>query len=456
MKKKFNFWFIGIVLFLIPISAFAADLITVFHQALLSDPAFNKAAAQRMSTYETWPQALSALGPNLSGDLNAAKTKITNSTKTPLFPSSTFTADDFSLTLNQPIFNFASWMKVAKANEIIKEADAIYGAALQDLIIRVSNAYFNVLLAEDMLRITLSQKTLLAKQYHDAKENLNVGTGTKTITATAQAAYDTILAQEIFDRNNVINQYESLRALTGQLYSNIDRIKKDAPIIYPKPMCLQNWLIAAEQQNLSILANRFAAEAARKNIKAQFGGHLPTINATGTLIEAHGGLPVGQNFFIGPLGTIKVEAVGVNVHVPIFESGLVTSEVRQAKDDYLVAVAELDRVHRQVDTQTHQVFNNLMAWISKLKADKQSINSNQITVQSTQTGYEVGVNTIVELLSAQKNLFDAQRQYFADEYAYLSSILSLKQLAGTLNEKDLMVINEWLIHHRLPKWKKNN
>ncbi|MFU8797942.1 MAG: TolC family outer membrane protein, partial [Gammaproteobacteria bacterium] len=339
-------------------------------------------------------------------------------------------------------FNFASWMTVRKASAQVKQADAMYGASMQDLMLRVATAYFNVLQAEDNLRITQAQKKLLIKQLDEAKQRYEVGVSTMTNVFNAQASHDLSAAQEINDKNVVNTRYESLRGITGKRYPHLSQLKTVIPLITPNPADINKWVDAARQQNLTLRASRFAADAARENIKIQAGGHVPTLSATGGYTANQVG---GQSSQPG-IGSIPKEssAAGLVLNVPIFQGGLVLSHVRQAQYHYQQATADMEFNHESIVTATRQTYMSVLADISKIEADQATIKSNQSALASNKAAYRAGLMTNTDVLTTQKALFDAQRQYAADQYTYLTDTLRLKQLAGTLNEKDLQIINRWL------------
>lgn len=423
--------------------SYAADLLEVYQQAQGFDPTLKKAAAQRLSKAELLPQSQAALLPNLSGQASTFEYSSHNS-----LPASAanpkavkYGVTGYALSLTQPVFNFASWMTVRQADASVKQADALYGVALQDLILRSAQAYFNVLKAEDALRITAAQKKLLAKQLDEAKQRFEVGLNTVTEVYNAQASYDAAVAQEITDRNDVNNQYENLGTISGQRYHRLALLDKKIPLIAPNPANVDKWVQAAEQQNLALKAARFAVDAARENIKVQAGGHLPSLSASGTYSKANGGI-LNQNTPIA--GVAENTSLGLTLTVPLYQGGLVNSQTRQAQYDFASSAAEMEINHQNVLAKTRQYYATVLADISKLEADRAAVTSARSAYESNLAAYQVGTKTNVDVLSAQKDLFNAQRKYSGDQYAYLIDTLILKQLAGTLNEKDLQIINSWL------------
>lgn len=423
-------------------AALSADLMTVYQQAQQFDPILQKAAAARLSVRENLPQSQAALLPNLGaqattveyGSHNSLPVSASNPSN-----SNRYGVTTYSLSITQPLFNFASWMTMRQADARVKQADATYGSALQDLIYRTAKAYFEVLQAEDALHITQAQKKLLARQLDEAKQRLEVGLNTITEVYNAQAIFDKTVAQEITDQNQVNNKYEALRAITGQRYNQIAVLNKRISLISPSPADSDKWVKAAEQQNLTLKASRFGIDAARELIKVKAAGHLPTLDASGNYSRSNG----GNNSTYSP-AVNEGTSLGISLKIPLYQGGLVNSQTRQAQYDFDAAAADMEINHQKVLTGIRQYYTSVLADISRLKADRILIKSARSAYESNLAAYQVGTKTNVDVLSAQKDLFDAQRQYSGDQYTYVIDTILLKQWAGTLNETDLQMINTWL------------
>ena len=267
-----------------------------------------------------------------------------------------------------------------------------------------------------------------------------------TSVYNAQAAYDAILAQVIAAQNTLTNSQEALRQLTGIYYPYIEGLKIELPLIKPLPMDVNQWVAASERYNQPLIAAEYAARAAQALIKANFGNHLPTVSAVGSYSRYKGTSFGTENLDTG--------IIGLQLNVPIFQGGLVNSQVRQAEDDYATSSANVQNAYLQASVSTRQNFNNVMSGISKVIADCAAIVSAQSSVDSTEESFKVGTRTIVDVLLAQQQLFQANTSYATDEYTYLLSTLQLKQSAGTLCPHDLCLINAWLHGPKqTDKWK---
>jgi len=426
-------------------AVFATDLMDVYKQAQICDPVYRAAYSTMLSTQEQLPQSVAGVLPSISGTAytqgNYTKyTKVSGFSNANLVPGQTsplgifkYNTNNYTITLSQSLFNFTNWMQIRQTSFLAKEATATFCAEAQDLIIRVATAYLSVLQAQDNLIYTQAQKAANARELDQTKQRYNVGLDAITSVYNAQAAYDAIVAQEIAAENILHNNQEALTQLTGQYYPSIEGLKIELPLIKPNPMNVEQWVSAAGQHNQTLLAARYAADAAHANIAANFGGHLPTLNAVSTYGRTSAEF---STYFQG--------TAGLELTVPIMQGGFVASQVRQAEDDFETAIAKMVDAYRKATISTRQFFNDVLTGISKITADRAAIISGQSSLDSTEESFKVGTRTIVDVLLAQQQLYQSRTVYAQDEYAYILSTLQLKQAAGTLCPSDLLQINTWL------------
>ncbi len=414
----------------------ATDLLTVYHQAQSSDPSFQAARATWLAAKESVPQALAALLPSVG--IDASKTHNTVSLKqtdkTSVFPTKTW-----QLNVSQPVFDFSAWAVLGEARAQVKQAAANYTLAQQDLVLRVATAYFNVLLAEDVLRFTQAQKKALARQREQAEELYKVGLATITATYQARAGDDKVAADLITAQNNLQNAKEALRQITGDYYTALLPLRKGIVFPKPQPSRADDWVKSASEHNLKVVAARCAADVARATIRQMMAGHLPTVAVIGDMNKTN-------TFNAGLNRALDTDSrsIGVKMTIPMYQGGLVNSKIRQTKQQYLAAQDIVQQEYRAAQLRARQNYNNLLAQLSKIQADRQMILSNGSAVNSTASGYSLGANTIIEVLQTQQNLFQSQVSLATDQYAFINSLLNLKQAAGNLSVVDLQAINAWL------------
>lgn len=420
---------------------FATDLLDIYKAALNSDPIYQAATSTRLAQREAIPQSVAALLPNISAQAN-----ISNNYQNITQPSTTgqlnginnVQSQGYTISIRQPLINVNDWLAVKQAKNTGKQADLTLAAAAQDLIFRVASAYFNVLSAQDTLRLTRAEKAADSKQLTQAQKRVQVGLDALTSVYEAKAAYDKALAKEISAENTLRNNQEALRQLTGQNYSSIKSFAKDIPLQKPQPNTIETWINAATQNNLKLMAARYGVEVAREKIKIQASGHLPSLSLIGNYgkTDTFNNAPNTLNKNGGTLG--------LELDVPLFAGGAVSSKTRQAQYDFQTATANLDNTYRLLIINIKQKYNDVLADISKIKAEQEAIKSAQLSLDSTEESYKAGTRTVVDILIAQQNLYDAKRTKASDQYNYLLDTLLLKQIAGSLRPDDLVQINQWL------------
>ena len=459
MKQKLTVFIIITLLSLImPPAVYADNLMQIYYQAVKSDPHFLKAHADWLSAQQDLPIATSKIGaPNsglfpyvtVTGSLTQTYQRInvggSNST------SGYFSQNGYLITLTQPIFNYATWKSISNARFTVKAAIATYIAAAQDLMFRTAQDYFNVLNAYDQLQFTLAQKESFLHQLITVEEKFKVGLIAITGVYDAQASYDQAIAQEIQDRNNLDNQLENLRAITGMEYKSLAGLKKTIPLVIPHPCDINAWTRIAERQSYSIQSASYTMLTQREIVKQTAAGWYPTLIGVVThgTNSQQGFPPSFSRATAAAVGnfintTTTTTSGGLNLNFPIFQGGYVMHSTRQEEYNYLSASQQLNLMHRQVVQRTRQAYLGVDSGISKIKADQQAIISAQNKLEATQAGYVVGTRTMVDVLNAVTDLYQAQQQWASDRYTYIINIITLKQQAGTLCPEDLLQINSWL------------
>lgn len=442
MKKIIFIVLMSLVVCFYSLPIFAKNLLEVYRDAQQNDPTFKTAEAQWLAAQQLIPLNRAALLPQIG-----ATGFYTDSHVVQTFSGSTQSFNQqetqYALSLNQSLFNYQYWKLLSTAKAQVKQAQANYYSATQNLMQRVAAAYFAVFEAYETLQVTQATKRSLEEQLHQTEEQFKVGLIAITGVEQVKASYDNTIAQEIADKNNVSNKLEELRAITGIFYTRLSGLKVEMPLISPKPLDINAWVKITSDQNYAIKAAYYGMMAARENIKVQRAGHLPVVNGTAQYSWDH----ISDVNIVGSLVTpvtTQTSTIGVNVNLPVYQGGLVTAQTRQASYQYAESSAQMEQIYRSTLTQTREAYLGVMSGISKIKADRQAIKSNQASLDATKAGYTVGTNTIVDVLQQQQFLYNTQTIYATDQFNYLMSTISLKQAAGTLSEKDIAAINSWL------------
>jgi outer membrane protein len=358
-----------------------------------------------------------------------------------------------TLTATQTVFNFAQFSGVASAVATAKGADATLNAAMQSLMIRAASAYFAVLKDEDNLDYALASKTAFAQQLDQVDQQYKVGLKTITDVYTARASYETAVATYIAAEATLANDKENLRVITGNYYDHLAPLSEAFPLISPKPLSVEDWVRTAQLQNWTVKSAQYNADSARQLIRQQFAGHLPTINLQGSMERLYTDNINGYrtlNQRSGP-GTQSDRSIGLNITMPLFQGGGVVAQTNQAVYNYKVAQQQVEQALRDTTNTTRQSYLNIIAGISKIKADQEAVKSAISSWEGLQASYNVGTGTLVDVLNQQQRVFQAQTQYATDRYAFVTNILALKQAAGTLSFDDLRALNAWLLKNQQHK-----
>lgn len=444
-----------LVLLISPLSVSAANLLEVYKQAQISDPTFQQAISQRLSTKEGVPISLSSLLPNLSANFNptiqrqsvSGSSLQTDIAGNSIYPrNNTQRAYLLSLSLKQTVFDYAQFANLQGACATSKAADATLNSALQDLMVRTAKAYFTILENEDKLRYTEATKLAYKEQLDQAKQQYDVGLKTITDVYTAQARYESAVADVIAKETDVANARENLRVITGKYYPDLAKLSERLPLVSPSPSNIESWVHTAMQQNWAIKTAQYTTEGKLQNVHQQFAGHLPTAQLQGSVSRQYADNVSSQpsiNNRNGP-GTINNKTIGLNVNFPIFSGGGVMANTSQATYELQVSQQQMEQTFRDTINQTRQSYMNVMSGISQIKADRQAIKSNISSLEGMEESYKVGTETLVNVLNQQQKLFESQTEYATDRYAYVNHLLLLKQAAGTLSFDDLYALNRWL------------
>ncbi len=419
--------------------ALADDLLDAYRLAVQSDPQLKAAAASRQAVREAKPQARALLLPNLGFTGQISRDRVDPEDADPV----SSTNQSYFLSLVQPIYRRDRLVQLRQADGRIAQAEAQYGAAAQDLVVRTSSAYFDVLSAQDNLEFARALKEAFARQLEQAKQRFEVGLSAITDVHEAQARYDSAVTQEIVADNQLSSAREALREITGKLHEQLAGLPEDIPLQTPEPADASAWATTAQEQNLQLLAAGFASQVAQEEIERRRSGHYPTLD----LVGRYGLTDSSSTSFtatgIAP-GERTTGSIGLQLSVPIYSGGLITSQTREARSLFDQAKAQQDQQRRAVLRQAEDAYRGVLNSISAVKAQRQAVISNQSALEATQAGYEVGTRTIVDVLNAEQLLIAARRDYATARYTYVLNTFRLKQAAGTLSEDDVKLVNSWL------------
>lgn len=419
--------------------AAAEDLLGVYQLALDNDATYQAAKFQYAAAAEAMPQARAGLLPDVALEAEHIETQQDIVSSDNIFYASgrtDFPTDSLTLSLTQPVFRYGSWVGYKQSKLAVQQAQTELSVAEQQLIINAAQAYFAVLTAKDGLEYARVEKAAVGQQLELAKSRTKTGIARMTDLYDAEARYALSESREIEAQNALDDSYQALQQLTNRYLTDLAAVREDVPLVAPDPADPEQWLNQAVENNLSLEARRKSLEVARQEVMRQKAGHYPTLDlvATGNRRKTDGSL-------LGGGSEIETIDVLLRFNLPLYQGGSVNSKMRQAANAREQSSQDVEAQRRQVLRETRAAYLGVLSGIKKVEALRQSIVSQQSALEAKSAGLKAGVNTLLEVLDAQRDLYFAQSDYSKARYDYLLSTLKLKQASGSLSVADLEEIN---------------
>lgn len=426
--------------------AFAVDLVGVHDLALKSDPQLQAAEYQRQATGENKAIARANLLPQLgaSGRWNWGNQD--TSVKGLGSSSNDTETTNFGLDLRQSLYRQANYESLDIARGQITQADALYEAAYQNFLLRVSTSYFTVLTLLDGVTFAEAEEKAFKRQFEQAEQRFEVGLTAVTDVHEARASYDNARARAIVARNNLADAKEALYELTGQYFEEYDVLQETLPLVEPDPINADEWVQTALQSNPQVLAARAATEVAGANMRLARSGHFPTLDLVAGLSQftnknysdVINGIELSEDLVVDDT------SVALVLDIPLYLGGRVSAQTRQARYLLDATGSDMDAVNRAAVRETQNAYRAVLAGIQEVQAFEQASISAESALEATQAGFEVGTRTIVDVLIAEQRKYQAQRDNSIARHAYILRHLQLKSVAGLLTGEDLRVVNQLL------------
>jgi outer membrane protein len=427
----------------VALPAAAEDLLQVYRDAQRYDAVYGAARFSLEAGRERIPQGRALLLPTLNATANAAAVRIEQESENQLIAPN-FTRNPstlgYTFTLTQPIYRPQNLLQRDQADYQARQAEATFAQASQDLTVRTAQAYFDVLAAQDTLTLVGAQKAAISEQLAQAKRNFEVGTATITDTHEAQSRYDLIIAQEIAAQNDLDTKRRALQLVAGKEYTQLKPLRGDIRLAPPTPNDMQAWVDLADKQSYPVIIQQAITDVAQLEAKRQSAGHLPTVDLVGTYGTTRdtGSLQSG----IGR--EITTGQIGLQLAVPIYQGGSISSREREAAANYYKSRQDLENARRTAALTTRQTYLAVINGIAQVAALQQALTSSQSALDSNRLGYEVGVRINIDVLNAQQQVFQTRRDLAVARYNAILNQLRLKAAAGTLRDEDLEEVNRAL------------
>ncbi len=438
-KRQWIFTSLIVSLFVSPISQ-AEDLLQVYQAALQGDPVLRAQKSAFEAAHHSQRQIKSLYYPSISLSANATWSDEDIAADSSFIPSGNNRYDSraYSLTLTQALYRWDYINQLRQANAATRQAEAELNQAYQDIILRVSQRYFDVLAARDSLEFAQAEKNAISRQLDQAKQRFEVGLIAITDVHEAQAAFDLATASEIVAQNGLSSSRLALRELTGKRPDKLATLGTKIGLASPEPADIDTWTESALQRNFSLLAAEAATEVARQQLSQQRASRHPTVD----LVASRNYNNIGGGSFGSR--TTEDSRIGLQLNLPIYRGGGISASVRNANAQLSQAKDSLEQQRRAVQREASDAYLSLLAGISQVKALQQAVISSESALNATEAGYEVGTRTTVDVLISRRELFRTQRDLARARYDYILANLRLQQAAGTLDIKDVEQINHWM------------
>ncbi len=411
------------------------DLSGAYRLAAENDPTFLAARAERDAALESVALARAGLRPGVSFGGTAAME--TDDVNEPASSSDTFSRFSLSLDVTQPLYRLDRHIRLGQAGSREERAEIDYAANAQDLVDRVVERYFGVLEAGDDYGFAQTNREAIGQQLRQAQQRFEVGLIAITDVEEAKSRFDLASAREIEAKNALDNAREAMREVIGEYPEELTPLGDDLPLTVPDPVDIDAWTRTAVERNLRVRSSSLAVAIAKEDIRLAGAEAAPTLDLFGQATATD----VNRE----PAGSEKNSAaVGLRLAWPIYTGGRISAETRQARARHREAMHARERTRRDAVRQTREAYLGVESAIARVGALRQAVVSSQSALDAVDAGFQVGTRTSVDVLDAQRDLFQAQNDLAAARYDYIRNALRLRRAAGTLVPADLEMINEWL------------
>ena len=412
-------------------SAKAETLADIYQSAVLNDPVAGAASATYKANKETLNQGRAVLLPQLT----ASSRKVEPSSDDNIEPVKT----TYAASLSQSLFNVPAWFQFQSAKKMDQVAEAQFATQQQSLIIRVSESYFNVLRAFDNKQTRKAEELAIQRQLEQVTERFEVGLLPITDVHEIQAIFDDASVNSLEANGALDIAFDQLQVLSGKNHSQLAGLKDDFVAKAPNPIASESWVAFALANNFELKASLLAQQAANQTAIAAKAQHLPKITVSADYSKRDVEATTAAEALV-----TEQTAINLNLTMPIFSGGLISSQARQSSYQSKAAEQNYIAVKRNTMQAARSKHQLAITNAARVKARKQAITSAESALKATQAGYDVGTRNIVDVLVAQRTLFQAKRNFSNARYDYILSMMRLKQVAGQLSPEDVYELNNWL------------
>ena len=436
--KKFT---LSISLLLLTLAGFlkSENLSDVYELALKNDPLLRAAEATYRAGKENKSQGIAGLLPTLSigGSTNWNEYRVEEQLQ------DQYNSNSYYGNINQPIFRLDKWFQFERGTALSESAEAEFAYQQQETMIRVASAYFNVLNSIDSLNAAEAEEKAIQRQKDLAKKRFDVGLAAITEVQETQAAYDLTIVSRIARQAQLDSAQETLTSIIGRDITLLSPLADNFEISLPDPLDRESWVSLGLKNNYQLKSAKLQRDAAQASARASASNHLPQIDLVGRISQSTSKQGKFGGFIHNPLFGIEQDTrqYSIQFNLPLFAGGAISSARRQAYANYDRSKEQAIYTERSTIRDVRSNHFGVQTQVANVTARKQALASAESALKATEVGYEVGTRNTVDLLDAQKRLFQAQRDYASSRYEYIISMLRLKASVGSLNPNDLLNIS---------------
>ena len=433
----------GLAVFLLTaLPSSAQDLMYFYNEALKFDPQLSGVQYEHQASREILRQAYSGLLPMVSLEAAHIETRddIKSSDNTVWASGATsYPTETYTIALVQPVFHYDSWINVSRAKAELKQYDARLINAEQTLIARVAKVYFDALAAKDNYDFAQSEQSAVGRNYELARERHAMGLTPIQDMLDSKARFAYVSANTIESKNALEDALQSLYEISGIKTDGLAGLKKDLVLTGPDPGIVEDWIEIAKANNALLKERQSAVEAARQEMRRIRAQHYPVFD-----VEIANNWRDTQGSLFGGGSEVNTQEYTAKMKVPIYQGGAVSSQTRQALQLLNSATEQLRQETLAVERETRAAFLGVKTALSKVEALGQAVEALKLTLESKQEGYKSGLNTMINVLDAERDLYLGKRDYAQTRYDYILNIIRLKQSVGTISQTDVSMVSSWL------------
>ena len=415
------------------------NLADVYELALKNDPLLKAAEATYRAGKENRSQGIAGLLPTLSvgGSTNWNEYRVEEQI------IDQYNSNSYLASLNQPIFRLDKWFQFERGTALSEAASAEFAYQQQETMIRVASAYFNVLNSIDSLNAARAEEKAIGRQKDLAKKRFDVGLAAITEVQETQAAFDLTVVSRIAREAQLDSARESLTSIVGRDIKLLSPLSDNFEISLPDPLDRESWVSLGLKNNYQLKAAKLQRDAAQASARSTASNHLPQIDLVGRVSKSTSKQGKFGGFIQNPLFGVEQDTrqYSIQFNLPLYAGGAISSARRQAYANYDRSKEQAIYAERSTVRDVRSNHFGVQTQVANVTARKQALASAESALEATKIGYEVGTRNTVDLLDAQKRLFQAQRDYASSRYDYIISMLRLKASVGSLSPKDLMNIS---------------